>query len=43
MIDGKFVEIKEKDKDQYGRVVGEVFYEGKNINLYMLEVKKIMK
>ncbi|MGL5277489.1 MAG: thermonuclease family protein [Cetobacterium sp.] len=37
MIDGKIVEIDVKDKDQYGRVVGEVYYKGKNINLYMLE------
>ncbi|MGL5904243.1 MAG: thermonuclease family protein [Cetobacterium sp.] len=37
MIDGKVVEIKQKDKDQYGRVVGEVYFEGKNLNLYMLE------
>lgn len=37
MIDGKIVEIDVKDKDQYGRVVGEVYYNGKNINLYMLE------
>lgn len=37
MIDGKIVEIDVKDKDQYGRVVGEVYYNKKNINLYMLE------
>ncbi|MEG1338686.1 thermonuclease family protein [Cetobacterium sp.] len=37
MIDGKIVEVKEKDKDQYGRVVGEVYYNDKNLNLYMLE------
>lgn len=37
MIDGKVVEVKEKDKDQYGRVVGEVYFEGKNLNTYMLE------
>lgn len=37
MIDGKVVEINQKDKDQYGRVVGEVYFEGKNLNLYMLE------
>ncbi|MEG1087780.1 MAG: thermonuclease family protein, partial [Cetobacterium sp.] len=37
MIDGKIVEVKEKDKDQYGRVVGEVYYNNKNLNLYMLE------
>ena len=37
MIDGQVVEIDVKDKDQYGRVVGEVYYNGKNVNLYMLE------
>ncbi|MGL5356698.1 MAG: thermonuclease family protein [Cetobacterium sp.] len=37
MIDGETVEVNVKDKDQYGRVVGEVFYNGKNLNLYMLE------
>lgn len=37
MIDGKIVEIDVKDKDQYGRVVGEVYYNKNNINLYMLE------
>ncbi|MGL5427657.1 MAG: thermonuclease family protein [Cetobacterium sp.] len=37
MIDGEIVEINVKDKDQYGRVVGEVFYKGKNLNLHMIE------
>ncbi|MGL4402331.1 MAG: thermonuclease family protein [Fusobacteriaceae bacterium] len=33
LLDGKTVEIEEKDKDQYGRVVGVVFLNGENINL----------
>lgn len=37
LIDKKEVEIEVKDKDQYGRVVGIVYYDKKNINLYMLE------
>lgn len=37
LIDKKEVEIEVKDKDQYGRVVGIVYYDKMNINLYMLE------
>lgn len=37
LIDGKQVEVNVKDKDQYGRVVGVVYCEGTNLNLYQLE------
>ncbi|MBC2856984.1 thermonuclease family protein [Cetobacterium sp. 2A] len=37
LIDKKEVEIDVKDKDRYGRVVGIVYYNGMNINLYMLK------
>lgn len=37
LIDKKEVEIDVKDKDQYGRIVGIVYYNGVNINLHMLE------
>lgn len=37
LIDKKEVEIEIKNKDQYGRIVGVVYYDKININLYMLE------
>ncbi|MGL5936779.1 MAG: thermonuclease family protein [Cetobacterium sp.] len=37
LIDKKEVEIDVKDKDQYGRIVGIVYYNGMNVNLHMLE------
>lgn len=37
LIDKKEVEIDVKDKDQYGRIVGMVYYNGMNVNLHMLE------
>lgn len=40
-IDGKTVEVEIKDKDHYGRVVGVVYYQGENINLYMLKTGNV--
>ncbi|MGL4533784.1 MAG: thermonuclease family protein [Fusobacteriaceae bacterium] len=37
LIYNKEVEIKVKDKDRYGRTVGEVFYKGESINLDMIK------
>lgn len=37
LIDKKEVEIDVKDKDQYGRIVGIVYYNRMNENLHMLE------
>lgn len=37
LIDKKEIEIEIKNKDQYGRIVGVVYYDKININLYMLE------
>lgn len=37
LIYGKEVSVNVKDKDQYGRVVGEVYLKEKNLNLDMLK------
>lgn len=37
LIYGKEVQVNIKDKDQYGRVVGEVYLKDKNINIEMLK------
>ncbi len=37
MVFGKDVEVKEKGLDKYGRTVGSVFVEGKNLNLELLK------
>lgn len=36
-IDKKRVVVDVKDKDRYGRIVGVVYHEGVNVNLYMVE------
>ncbi len=37
MVFGRQVEVKEKDTDRYGRVVGVVLCEGKNLNLELVK------
>lgn len=37
LVDRKEVKVDVKDKDQYGRVVGVVYLDDLNVNLYMLE------
>lgn len=36
-IFGKHVEIKSKGKDRYGRIIGFVLYDGKNLSLELLK------
>lgn len=40
-VDGKVVKVEVKDKDQYGRVVGVVYLNDENINLYMLQTGSV--
>ena len=36
LVLGKFVEVREFEQDRYGHILGELFVDGKNINLQML-------
>jgi endonuclease YncB( thermonuclease family) len=38
LVDGKSVGVDVKDTDKYGRVVGTVFVEGRNVNLEMVKL-----
>ena len=41
ILDNQIVEIDVKDKDRYGRIVGVVYFNNKDINLYMLETGNV--
>ncbi len=41
LLDNEIVEVEVKDKDQYGRIVGVVYHNNRNVNLYMLETGNV--
>lgn len=41
LIDNEIVEVDVKDKDRYGRIVGVVYHNNRNVNLYMLETGNV--